>query len=207
MDNMRQICIKIFGTDNKEELQKIAQNAERYESLVSGNRPVNVRGAGRKGKFSEVDVQRMEEMYRQGRKITEIAEQFHVSRQTIYKYLEAELRIEKDPDVALRIHYMHEDKLCSIIDVDFKHKKVYVTNKTNRILLRAFGVVTDPDWEQFEAFLERRCFPRTRAYVKEILRDIGVDTYEPLQILEKTQGKMAEDFHWMKFFYKDECLK
>lgn len=204
MSTMRQICMEIFGTDNVAELRTIARKAKQYDDIMSGMRPSNARGAGRKGKFAEEDIMKMEELYRQGTAISEISKIFQTSRQTIYKYLESELRIERNADVVLRIYYMHDDMLCTIIDVDFRHKKVFITNKTNRILLRAFGVVTDPDWEQFEYFLESRCFPRTRAYAKEILRDLGLDSYDPLQIVEKTQGRMAEDHHWMKFFYKDE---
>lgn len=46
-----------------------------------------------------------------------------------------------------------------------------------------------------------RCFPRSRANLKEILRDIGVDSYDPLQIIEKTDGRMAEDKQWIEIIY------
>lgn len=49
--------------------------------------------------------------------------------------------METNPDIVMRMKYMHRDMLCSVIDIDFRHKKVYVTNKTDKILLRAFGVV------------------------------------------------------------------
>lgn len=204
---MNQICMEIFGTDDVAKLRMIAKKAKQYDDIMSGQYPCNIRGAGRKGRFTKEDITKMEELYRQGTAISEISKIFQTSRQTIYKYLESELRIERNPDVTMRIHYMHNDMLCTMIDVDFRHKKIYITNKTNQILLRAFGVVENPDWEQFEYFLESRCFPRTRAYVKEILRDLELDSYDPLQIVEKTQGRMAEDHHWMKFYYKNEIRR
>ncbi len=102
---------------------------------------------------------------------------------------------------------MDGDKECTVIDVDFKHRKIYIRNKTGDILHRAFGVVEEPDWEDFEEFLESRCFPISRANLKLVLRDVGVESYDPLQIIEKTKGRMAEDYQWIKIQYREEVLK
>lgn len=201
---MRQICREIFGTDQIEELKKIAQKAALYDEMTEGRPSKNVRKAGRKVSISQRDVDYMIELYHQGKSIQMIAEQLGVSRPTIYRYLGAERRLDTDPDVVMRMKYMHRDTLCSVIDIDFKHKKIYVTNKTDKILLRAFGVVTEPTWEDFLEFLENRCFPRTRAGLKDILRDLDLDSYDPLQIIEKTQGRMAEDHQWIQVIYKDD---
>ena len=201
---MRQICREIFGTDQIEELKEIAHKAALYDELTKGRPSKNVRKAGRKVSISQRDVDYMIELYHQGKSIQMIAEQLGVSRPTIYRYLGAERRLDTDPDVVMRMKYMHRDTLCSVIDIDFKHKKIYVTNKTDKILLRAFGVVTEPTWEDFLEFLENRCFPRTRAGLKDILRDLDLDSYDPLQIIEKTQGRMAEDHQWIQVIYKDD---
>lgn len=115
-------------------------------------------------------------------------------------------RLETDPDVVMRLNYMHGDLLCTVIDVDFKHEKIYVDNRTDKILFRAFGVVEQPDWEDFLEFLESRCFPRTRAGMKYILQDLGLDSYDPLRIIEKTGGRMAEDRQWIQIIYKSGCI-
>ncbi len=201
---MRQICREIFGTDQIEELKKIAHKAALYDGLTEGRPLKNVRKAGRKAGISQQDVDCMIELYHQGKSIRMIAEQLGVSRPTIYRYLGAERRMDTDPDVVMRMKYMHRDTLCSVIDIDFKHKKIYVTNKTDKILLRAFGVVAEPTWDDFLEFLESRCFPRTRAGLKDILRDLDLDSYDPLQIIEKTQGRMAEDHQWIQVIYKDD---
>lgn len=104
--------------------------------------------------------------------------------------------------VKMRMEYMHENQLCTVIDVDFQHKKVYIDNKTDRIMLRAFGVNRHPDWEDFTDFLESRCFPRTRCQMKRTLREAGLDSYDPLRIIEETQGRMAEDHHWIRISYR-----
>ena len=50
----------------------------------------------------------------------------------------------------------------------------------------------------FQAFLEERCIPRQRAGLREYLEAIGVAEYDPLQIIRKTQGRMAEDQQWLE---------
>ena len=34
--------------------------------------------------------------------------------------------------------------------------------------------------------------------VKAGLKELGLETYEPLEIIRKTEGRMAEDDHWIK---------
>lgn len=46
--------------------------------------------------------------------------------------------------------------------------------------------------------MESRCFPRTRDYLKWVLRDLGLDCYEPLAIIKKTSGRMADDDMWLE---------
>lgn len=97
----------------------------------------------------------------------------------------------------LRMNYMNRQDLCTVIDVDFKHERIKIENHTNKIPLRAFSVVENPSWEDFQIFLKDRCLPRTRAGLKEILRDMGVPFYDPLLIIEKTQGRIAGDNQWI----------
>lgn len=40
-----------------------------------------------------------------------------------------------------------------------------------------------------------RVFSRTRVHCKALLNGIGVDSFDPLQIVGKTKGRMAEDNH------------
>ena len=111
------------------------------------------------------------------------------------------LRRNRIADYTLRIDYMNQDKCCSVILVDFLHEQIAVVNKTTDPLLKAFGMKVNPDWEDFRGFLEERCIPRERFCIKQVLKDIGVDGYDPLAILEKTQGKTGEDEMWLKFSY------
>ena len=62
----------------------------------------------------------------------------------------------------------------------------------------AFGTNELPTWEDFELFLEERCVPRERAGLREYLEALGLEEYDPLDIVRKTQGRMAEDDQWLE---------
>lgn len=200
----QKLCMEIFGTDEKEKLKIIAAKAERYDLEHAGKTMINRRGAGRKPKIKEEDAKAMKKQYAKGVSIEQIAKDFHVTRPTVYKYIDSKKRWKEDHFVRMRMDFMYDDQVCSIIDVDFKNQKVYVENKTDKIILRAFGVNTHPDWEDFQYFLESRCFPRTRCEMKEILKVNGMDFYDPLLIIEQTEGRMAEDHQWLRIHYKGE---
>lgn len=98
----------------------------------------------------------------------------------------------------MRLLYMYYDDICTIIDVNERERTVKIYNYTQDYAFRAFGKNETPTFEQYEEFLESRCFPRTRDKMKLILRDLDLPFYEPLMIIEKTQGRMAEDNFWIK---------
>ncbi|MCD8369002.1 MAG: hypothetical protein LUC94_01485 [Clostridiales bacterium] len=116
-------------------------------------------------------------------------------------------RFRANPFLVMRMIFMHRDRVCTIIDIDFKNRQIFIQNQTDDLLHRAFGVIEHPTWEDFEEFLESRCFPRTRANLKLVLRDVGVSSYDPLQIIEKTQGRMAEDHQWIRILHREEVLR
>lgn len=98
----------------------------------------------------------------------------------------------------LRLWYMCENEICTIIDVDERHRKVRIHNYTNDYISRAFGKNERPTFEEYESFLESRCFPRTRDKMKLILADLDLPFYDPMLIIEKTEGRMAEDNYWIR---------
>ena len=104
-------------------------------------------------------------------------------------------------DYPLHITYMYEQSPTTEIYVDFRHERVRIQNRTNDLLHRAFGVIKQPSWEDFDRFLRERCFPETRGNAKQLLRELQIDVYDPLQIVEKTEGRMAEDALWLRFDY------
>lgn len=98
----------------------------------------------------------------------------------------------------IRLWYMHKQSLCTLIDVDEVHRHVQIRNYTDNVMFRAFGKEEEPDYEMYTAFLESRCFPKSRDKMKLVLKDLNLPFYDPFMIIEKTEGRMAEDNFWIK---------
>ena len=186
----RELCKELFGTDNVAVLRKIALKVK------TGN----TRHAGRKRKFTDEDVYTMCQLLDEGRTINEVASLFKTSRQTVSRCVNTPLSKE----YPLRITYMYQQRPTTVISVDFAKEKVKIQNRTEDVLHRAFGVIENPTWDDFNTFLKDRCFPATRGNAKQLLNQMGIGDYDPLQIVEKTAGRMAEDDLWMKFDYYKE---
>jgi len=185
----RKLCVELFGTDDVDELKCIAETVHKK----------NARNAGRKRRFTGADVEDMRAMIEDGMTVQDVAKRFQTSRQVISKYLNA----KPEQGYTLRMTYMYKQYPCTIIDVDFLNQRIMIQNKTKDILRRAFGVVENPTWHDFEWFLKERCFPATRGNAEALLDTLQLTDYDPLQIVEKTKGRMAEDDMWLKFAYYD----
>lgn len=95
------------------------------------------------------------------------------------------------------LHFYDGDTLCSTVYADFTGQTVVVEDQAVSPIKTAFGNNPFPDWKDFQHFLEERCIPRQRAGLREYLEALGLDEYNPLAILEKTGGRMAEDQQWL----------
>lgn len=186
----------------------------------------NERGAGRKPIFTEEQIKEIRVKREQGVKVSVLAEEYGVTRQTLSAYLNKKdqqmetiiesLRLWRElnrpfqgvdvVDYTMRMDFMCEDECCTMILVDFKKERIVIKNTTDKIMLRAFGININPTWEEFLEFLEDRCFPRTRDNLKLILRDLKLDFYDPLYIVEKTEGHMGEDMQWLRINYLNPQL-
>lgn len=98
----------------------------------------------------------------------------------------------------MRLWYMCDDDICAVIDVDERRRLVKVYNYARDYIRRPFGRNESPSFEEYETFLESRCFPRGRDKMKLLLKELDLPFYEPLMIIEKTQGRMAEDNFWIR---------
>lgn len=98
----------------------------------------------------------------------------------------------------LRLWYMLKNSVCTIIDVNEKNQTVKIVNYTQNKLFRAFGINDKPSFKDYEEFLKSRCFLETHDELNSMLNDLGVPVYDPLLIIEKTAGRMADDDFWIK---------
>lgn len=101
-------------------------------------------------------------------------------------------------DTPIRLWYMYNQMVCTIIDVNEIKRQVFIYNYTDNVMFRAFGVVEKPDFEMYIEFLESRCFPQGRDKMKLVLKDLDLPFYDPFMIIEKTEGRMAEDDFWIR---------
>ena len=122
-------------------------------------------------------------------------ERWEVSKEKITGPLVLLLKMLEYP---LRLWYMYRQKPCTMIDVNEVEQRVRVVNYTDKLMFRAFGKVEEPDYKMYEEFLESRCFPSSRDKMKLVLKDLELPFYDPLMIIEKTGGRMAEDDFWIQ---------
>ena len=95
------------------------------------------------------------------------------------------------------IDVYNEETLISTITVD--GVSVSVVNFSDIILLRPFGVRDEVSYKDLESFYLDRCFPQDRPNCKEILKNFGLDYYDPELICRKTHGQQFDDFMWLQF--------
>lgn len=98
----------------------------------------------------------------------------------------------------MKLLYFDGDNLCTTIIVDETEHVLRVENHTGRVVKTAFGNNPAPAWEDLQHFLEERCIPHARAGLREYLEAIGVEEYDPMEIIKKTEGRMAEDDQWIR---------
>lgn len=182
MTDYKELCRELFGTTDENRIR---------EQIAATRKPAK---SGRKPLLTADEEAELRELAAKGAAVKELAERYHTSRQVIGRYLNR----EPERGYTLRLTYMHKQYPCTVIDVDYLNRRIKIQNRTGDLLHRAFGVNEAPDWSDYEQFLESRCFPRSRANLKELLRDMGLDSYDPIQIIEKTHGRTYDDAQWIK---------
>lgn len=130
--------------------------------------------------------------YRQGYSMRRIAEEENLALGTVQKMI-------SEVSKKSRIVYVFADREvpATIIDACHFTEKVKIVNLTDDMVSRAFGVEEKPDWNDYEEFLESRCMPRTRYGIREELRSIGINSYDPFQIVQVTRGRVYDDHQYL----------
>ena len=182
MANYADLMLELFGTTDEDEIRK------KYNKLVGKKK------SGRKPLFSDADIDNIKKLASEGMPINDIAEKYNTSRQIVGKYINS----RSGNTYTARLTYMFKQYPCTVIDVDYLNKKISISNRTDDIIHRAFGVKENPNWKDFELFLESRIYQKTREDIKTILKELGIDGYNPLKIISITQGRTWDDEQWIK---------
>lgn len=97
----------------------------------------------------------------------------------------------------VKLSYYNDVDLCTVIVADYTAETVKFENFTDSLINTAFGLKTNISWQDYNDFLKDRCIPESREGLKYYLNSIKVDEFNPLEIIKKTKGKMAEDNQWL----------
>ena len=111
----------------------------------------NPRGAGRKPKLSAEQLEELKKRHKNGEKISSLAAEYNISRQTAYQQLKKEETVRE-----IQIDCFENDELVSVIHADPYRLTVRVRNYTDRLSMAPFGWNENPDWNDFEELLEKK---------------------------------------------------
>ena len=103
----------------------------------------------------------------------------------------------------MKIDWMHHNRLCTEIDVDYRNNTVHIVNHTDSIFDRAFGINESPSIEDFEDLLVDRGIPQTRHHFSTEMKLYGIQDTSPLGIAMHFNGRIAGDNFWMKFYEEE----
>lgn len=105
--------------------------------------------------------------------------------------------IENRPKT-IEFEYLKKDKVVARVYVDVENNRVEQEMFTDNIL---DVPIPNPkkNIETLMYFFETRCFPRTRANAKQLLNDLGLDAYNPYDIVKVTRGRLWDDYYWIRF--------
>lgn len=131
-------------------------------------------------------------LYQQGNSMRRTAQKAGVSLGTVSNVID-----EAKKSSRIVYVYMDRKKPATLIDVYPAINRIKIWNFTDDLISRAFGSRENPSWEDYEQFLEERCMPRTRYGIKRELRNMGLDSYDPFQIVEITKGRVYGDGQWL----------
>ena len=103
----------------------------------------------------------------------------------------------------IKFRVMWRKEVVADVEASYKDSAVKVKNYTDNWIKRPFGNIENPTINDFDEFLESRCFPKDRVNCDQLLEDLGLKVYDPLSIVEITHGRQFEDYMWIKFDGED----
>lgn len=84
-------------------------------------------------------------------------------------------------------------------EIDILNNKVKIKKHTNNPIKQFFLAFDSMDIIAFSELLEARCWERGRKDISELLGKIGLDEYDPIEIVKRTFGVSYNDSIWFRF--------
>lgn len=104
-------------------------------------------------------------------------------------------------EISYKFDWLLKDKVLTTVTV-YTDSSIEHIDYTNDFLWKFFGCKDKVNINDLYDMLEMRCFPKNRANCDEILKDLGLDFYDPLSIVKITHGCMCDDYNWVRFSYE-----
>ena len=189
-------------TQNEQEIERLnrklkcvmneyAKCAKERDELRVAIAKVAKRKKGRPGLSTEKKVQ-IYTLYQQGNSMRQTAQKAGVSLGAVSNVIDEAKRSSRIVYI-----YMDREKPATLLDIYPTINRLEIWNFTDDLISRAFGNRKNPSWQEYEQFLEDRCMPRTRYGIKKELARMGLDSYDPFQIVEITKGRVYGDGQWL----------
>ena len=170
-----------------EEYAKCAKERDELRAAIN----VAKRKKGRPGLSTEKKA-KICTLYQQGNSMRQTAQKAGVSLGTVSNVID-----EAKKSSRIVYVYMDRKKPATLLDIYPAINRLEIWNFTDDLISRAFGSREKPSWQEYEQFLEDRCMPRTRYGIKKELEHMGLDSYDPFQIVEITKGRVYGDGQWL----------
>ena len=110
----------------------------------------NERGAGRKPLIDELQLMQIADRVSSGESVSKIAVEYGVSRQALYKRLQA-----YSNNTPVVVDYWVDGELTTTIEVYPNTEEICVAEIGTRVSQHAFGFCKKPEWKEFSRFLEK----------------------------------------------------
>ena len=90
-----------------------------------------------------------------------------------------------------------EDELTATVQIN--DNAVSVKKYTNLPAKQFFYAYDKMDLVKFSELMESRCWDRNRVDIMQLLRKLGMEEYDPVEIVRRTHGVSYNDSIWFKF--------
>jgi hypothetical protein len=101
---------------------------------------------------------------------------------------------------SLKFEVLEKDDVIARVEVDYTNKKVNVwQDKAVDPVFLPFPTKDTVTLFDVVDYLESRCFPRSRHHADKLLKALGLEEYNPNEIVKKTHGVLYDDYVWLRF--------
>ena len=102
----------------------------------------------------------------------------------------------------IEFEYFNGDILCSRVRANFTTQQVEAVDMPNISILNTVFGENNPTIFALLDFFESRCWDETIGNNRQLLDVVGLQKYDALDIVKRTNGKMSDDNQWIKWIQK-----